>query len=440
MNIYNKLILLKRKGCIYMTKLFEHHNMMLKPDEGRDKLLRLKHISHLDLDGYGATILSEFITSLYPEGSIDIEVVNINPNKLYNEVVTSLEIHENYDMIIITDLAINQNIVDYVNEHPHGDKILVFDHHRCDIENVPENFIIMDKSPVDNSKLTCATELYYRFISNDDIFSIIKNEDTLEAIKYFVECVRVYDTFEFWSTRNDPVDSLPLGYFDAPRLNILFHIMERDEFKQYIVDYFRFINWKFLTTNSLKGDADDLFKATSTIMYKYMWIPKVLELEQNKNNKYVESAIRRMVRLPFKYDIYRKGRIHYFDYNIGVIFAEKSSPVIANTCLERNDDIDFCAVISNNQVSIYTNTARPHVDVSAIANVFGGGGHKEAAGFTIPYIDASVFNINHFGKIMMCAGYLSADHAEFDDIDIVNAISPHKDYDIFAYNDITDTN
>ena len=132
--------------------------------------------------------------------------------------------------------------------------------------------------------------------------------------------------------------------------------------------------------------------------------------------KYVESAIRRMVRTPFKYTIYKNEVIHEFDYNIGVIFAEKSSPVIANTALERNPDLDFCAVVSNNQVSIYAN--KDEINVSAIAKIFGGGGHKEAAGFTIPYVNASVFNMQHFEKIIMCAGNLIPKENIFEDHDV----------------------
>ena len=358
------------------------------PDPPVTPMLRMKHISHLDLDGYGATILSEILMQFYPEGAMTLETVNILPNRLTAEMEKTFEEIDNYDLVVITDLAVNQALVDMIRDNPNGNKVRVFDHHLCEIKDLPDNFVVTEQSPIFKTKLTCATELYYNFIRNDRVYTLIHNSAIRKAIAYFVECVRVYDTFEFWSTRGDSINEIDMTYFDAPRLNTLFHIMDRDEFTDYIKKYINSPNWEYLTNSN---DA-------------YPWISKVLELEQNKNTKYVESAIRRMVRTPFKYTIYKNGQVHELDYNIGVIFAEKSSPVIANTALERNEDLDFCAVVSNNQVSIYAN--KPEMNVSTIAKIFGGGGHKEAAGFTIPYINASVFNMQHFEKIIMCAGNL----------------------------------
>ena len=372
----------------------------MDPDPPKTPLLRLKHISHLDLDGYGSTILSEIITSFYPEESVVLETKNILPNKLNPEMTETFENINNYDLIVITDLAINQDLVDMVTNHPQGNKVRVFDHHICDIKNLPENFIVTEDSPLHPGKLTCATELYFNFIMNDKVYSLIHDNEIRKSIEYFVECVRVYDTFEFWATRNDPINNIDMTYYDAPRLNTLFHIMDRDEFKEYILNYVKKFNWLYLTVST----------------DEYPWVTKVLQLEANKSNKYVESAIRRMVRTPFKYTIYKSGKVHDLDYNIGIIFAEKSSPVIANTALERNPEIDLCAVVSNNQVSIYSN--KKEIDVSRIAKIFGGGGHKEAAGFTIPYINSVVFNMEHFAKIIECAGQLVPGQVNFPNIDI----------------------
>ena len=372
------------------------------PEPQVTPMLRMKHISHLDLDGYGSTLLSEILALFYPIGGMSLETKNILPNKLMSELEDTFEHIDDYDLIVITDLAINEKIVNLVNTHPQGNKVRVFDHHVCDIENLPENFVVSDKSPIKVNKLTCATELYYNFIRNDKIYGLIHNENVRRALGYFVECIRIYDTFEFWDTRNDPINEIDITYYDAPRLNTLFHIMERDEFKEYIKNYIFSSQWERLT---LSTD-------------QYPWISKILELENYKNTKYVESAIRRMVKVPFKYTIYKNEIVYDLDYLCGVIFAEKSSPVIANTALERHTDIDFCAVVSNNQVSIYTN--KENIDVSQIAKIFGGGGHKEAAGFTIPYINSIVFNMEHFAKIIECAGQLISGQVVFEDLDVTD--------------------
>ena len=385
------------------AKLIEHLNQVVQsPDEPSKPLLRMKHISHLDLDGYGATILSEVLKSYYPEGAMTLELKNILPNRLTTEIQDTINNLDDYDLIVITDLAINETIVDLIDHCAAPQKFRVFDHHICKLENLSDNFVITNESPIHKGKLTCATELYYNFIRNDRIYGLIYSDNVRKGMRYFVECVRVYDTFEFWNTRNDPANEIDMSYRDAPRLNTLFHIMERDEFRQYIFNYLNSSWWSQLTASSPE----------------YPWISKILELENNKNMKYVESALRRMVRTPFKYSIYKDGQVYELDYLAGVIFAEKSSPVIANTALERNEDIDFCAVVSNNQVSLYTN--REEVDAFYIAKIFGGGGHKEAAGFTIPYTSSTVFNMQHFGKIIECAGLLGPNQGGYQEVDVTD--------------------
>lgn len=366
-------------------------------------MVKLLHISHLDLDGYGATILSQLLQKFYPEGAMELETRNILPNKLNSVVEEALADDSKYSMIVITDLAVNQALVDMINNHPSGHKVRVFDHHITNVTDLPENFVVTENSPIHEGKLTCATELYYNYIRNDTVYGLIHDENVRKAIAYFVECVRVYDTFEFWGSRNDEPSTIDMTYFDAPRLNILFHVEERSWFIQYIFDHVLFGQWKNLTIST----------------EQYFWISRILEIEQNKNAKYVESTIRRMCRVPFKFDIYRNGKIFSFNYeNVGVIFAEKSSPVIANTALERFPELDFCAVVSNNQISLYSNKEK--IDVSAIASLFGGGGHKEAAGFTIPYISASVLNMDHFSRMIECAGNIAPEDLKFEGHDVTD--------------------
>ena len=374
----------------------------LTDDTPQKYLLRMKHLSHLDLDGFGATILSEILMKFYPDNATLLETRNILPNKLAQELAETLEHIDDYDIVVITDLAINQNVLNMIRSHPQGYKVHVFDHHITDVDHLEPNMVVTENSPMHPDHLTCATELYFNFIRNDEIYTMIHNPAIRKAISYFVECVRVYDTFEFWSTRNDPELEQDMSYLDAPRLNTLFHIMDREEFKEYIFKYIYSTNWERLTIST----------------HSYPWVSKILELENNKNMKYVESAIRRIVKTPLNCTVYRGSAIHHLNYNAGVIYAERSSPLIANEALERHADLDLCAVVSNNQVSLYSN--KENVNVCEIAKIFGGGGHASAAGFTIPYISASVFNMDHFARILECAGNLVPGAIEFEDLDVTD--------------------
>lgn len=388
--------IIERMNLSVQQQLSESEPQPVKP------LLRMKHISHLDLDGYGATILSEILMKFYPDNSTVLETKNILPNKLAPEMVETLEHIDEYDMVVITDLAVNQNVLNMIREHPQGKKIHVFDHHVTDVDQLEPGMVVTENSPIHPGKLTCATELYYDFIRHDRIYTMIHNPAIRKAIAYFVECIRVYDTFEFWPTRKLPETQQDIAHIDAPRLNTLFHIMDRDEFKDYIFKYIYANSWERLTISTKN----------------YPWVSKILELENNKNMKYVESAIRRIVKTPLNCIVYRGSNLYKLNYNAGVIYAERSSPLIANEALERHTDLDICAVVSNNQVSLYTN--KPDVNACDIAKIFGGGGHASAAGFTIPYISASVFNMDHFAKILECAGNLTPGSIEFEDIDVTD--------------------
>lgn len=364
----------------------ETHEKTLEPNTYSFR--RMKHISHLDLDGYSSTIISEVLQKYLPENYMYLETENILPNRLNGIVAELIQHLDDWDIVVITDLAINKDLLEMITTCSNPEKFRIFDHHECDLENLPENIIVTKVSPFFPDKLSCATELYYNFIINDPIFDLIKISGLPNALRYFVECVRVYDTYEFWATRNDNECEQYETYVDAPRLNTLFHILEREDFKEYCYEYL--INRGFALTRSSPS---------------YPFVGEILKLESNKNKRYVDAALRRLIRTDFNCTVYRQNDVHNLNYHIGVVFAEKNGPVIGNTACELNDDIDFCAVVSNNQVSLYTN--RPNINVSDIAKIFGGGGHAEAAGLTIPYINANVYNLRHFFSIIECAGRLT---------------------------------
>lgn len=358
----------------------------------------LRHISHLDLDGYGATILSELIPQYLPDGYMTVKTSNILPNRLLTEVSEVIDNLDEWDMVVITDLAMNPDVVNIIMGCKNPEKFRVFDHHCVDITNPPETFVITEHSPINKGRLTCATELYYDFLTRDPFYDMIRISGNPSALQYFVECVRVYDTFEFWKTRNDPKNEQYTSYVDAPRLNTLFHILERSDFKNYIFNY-------------LMSYSHYLTYSSTT----YPYITEILNLELNKNNRYVETTLRRLTKTDLVCTIYRNGQAIPMSYHIGVVFAEKNGPVIGNTACETNEDIDFCAVVSNNQISLYTN--RPHINVSEIAKLFGGGGHADAAGLAIPYISANVYNLQHFFNIIECAGRMIPDDHSSDTVD-----------------------
>lgn len=378
---------------------------------------RILHISHNDTDGYGCTTLTELIVNYYPAGMFSLNMMNIIPKNLYSSIKQALNEIENYDLIIITDLAVNQHVVDLIANSGYAEKFVVLDHHdarEIDVSKYP--FLHLHKYQIENERdvlteleykegyylkadgseelsdklipKTCGTELYYNFICNDNVFDLnVLSLPNNIAISHYVEVIRMYDTFSF-----DSDDSyISIARDDAPRFNTLFYALPHDDFRQYVDDYIHGhdIDWMQLTTSSKK----------------YPWASKVIELENFRNEKYIKAALKKMQIVDLNKSIYKNGDIHNLNYRIGVIFAEKNGPMIGKAARDNNIDIDICAVVANAQVSFYQ--VKAGVDVSIPAKLLGGGGHNGASGFTISYTDANALNIEHFKHMIDIAGNIT---------------------------------
>jgi oligoribonuclease NrnB/cAMP/cGMP phosphodiesterase (DHH superfamily) len=384
---------------------------------------RIKHISHNDIDGYSCTLLTEFIVEAYPEGMFGLETQNIVPNQLHGIIKKTLNEIMNYDLVIITDLAIRQDIVDIIESSGYKDKFVVIDHHQTNVntDNYPWiNIQVYQKNIEDKSNtkyLTCATRLYYQFLLNDPIFDInLLHLPSTDAIEFFIECVTAYDT----KTYNENLNHIEYIKEISPRLNSLFHIIDREEFKSYIKDYISNDDYgdikkpigvvddseadeKSIREIYLleKGDLPNYLYLTKSVE-KYPWLNKLIETEMKRNQRYIENVMKRMNIINLNKNIFKNGEMVILDnYLIGLIFAEKLGSDIAEAACKANDNIDFCAVVNNNQVTFYT--LKDNVNVGEIATLLGGGGHRKAAGFSIGINDANWFNKNHFFAIFNSA-------------------------------------
>jgi len=370
---------------------------------------RIKHISHTDTDGVTCSILTELIVNSYPGGMFSLDMANINPNMLFGVIKQTLNEIVNYDLVIVTDLAITPVIAELIQNSGYADKFRVMDHHETECDVSKYKWLNINKYQVDRSTLTpeeyksgyyahpnelldeealipltCGTELYYNFIKNDRVFDIkMLNLPNTSAIEHLVDTVTSYDTFRFDRHISDDA-YMSIADDDAPRLNTLFYAIPHEEFRQYIDDYIhsRDIDWMQLTVSSKN----------------YPWISKVIELENHSNKKYIESALKKLQVFKMHREIFKYGTIHTFDYKVGFVFAEKVGPLIGKAVRDNHIDCDLCAVVANNQISLYR--INPEVDVSVFARLLNGGGHKEASGFTISYEAANEINLMRFNAMI----------------------------------------
>lgn len=326
-----------------------------------------KMFTHTDLDGVGCAVLAKIMHRNHGNEeipyNIDIEYLNYNN---CDEIVSNFflnDIHNNYDFIYITDLALKQTTLEIINSKCSYDKVIVIDHHKTSTfyNNYPFAFMIGNI----DGKAQCGTSLFYNYAKNiiyneyeDDLngifydgnikpkykikeyIDLMLNGDvySFDPIKYFVESVRLYDVWEWQS------DKLHL----SSEFNILFDLYNPKQLTDLFVN--------LLLTNPFE----------MTYSYKTNNIINMLVL--NKMD-YIDKAIKNSI-------------ITNIDgHVVAVAFAEKHQSQIGNL-LVSNNDVDYAMIINLANRSISFRSVGDF-DVSEIAKKYGGGGHKNASGATI---------------------------------------------------------
>ena len=289
------------------------------------KILLYSHKN--DIDGMGNVILSKLVYE-----NLDYKLYK-NPHDL------SIHLEEdyrdgllyNYDLIYITDLSPNKELVDILfNDEKLSNKIYLFDHHETALDsgiNKYKNITI----EIENE---CATSIYYKYLLDN---KLLENNPCIDR---FVECVKKEDLW-IWKNDNDVL---------AHDLAILFNS----------IGYEKFIT---LFTNKL-------------LTYDKFVLSKE-ELEEIDNNK--KQALE-------KIQFFVKDLIIKEIDNIKVGFcfiAYEYRNEIAEY-LKNNKDIDVVGMLAldNNQISFRSiKTDKPYARI--IAEKYHGGGHDHAAAIPV---------------------------------------------------------
>jgi oligoribonuclease NrnB/cAMP/cGMP phosphodiesterase (DHH superfamily) len=150
----------------------------------------------------------------------------------------------------------------------------------------------------------------------------------------FVEKVRRYDTWE-WKT--------VYGDTHAKELNDLFYLIGRDRFIE-----------RFMTNPSVSFTESERL---------------LLDIESGRREAYIACKLRQVA-------------VHEIaGHAVGVVFAEQYLSELGNVIAEQRTDID-CVAMINPSTSVSWRGA-DRMDCGQFAQMFGGGGHKNAAGSPI---------------------------------------------------------
>lgn len=171
----------------------------------------------------------------------------------------------------------------------------------------------------------CATKIFYEFL-----LKTIRNNFEKSKLEEFSQLVELVNDYDLWIHKN----------LDSKKINDLYYLIGREKFVE------RFLKNPIPVLN----DNEKL----------------ILEIDSGKKNKYFEESL---------------SKIKALNDDIGYVFAENYISELANYLL-RFTIFKYIMVINMRHKTISIRSLGDN-DCTTIAKLFGGGGHKNASGFTI---------------------------------------------------------
>lgn len=283
----------------------------------------IKLFTHTDLDGVGCAILAKLAFG----DNVDITYCN-TPNDLLKKM-KSIDVA--FENTFITDLSLPE-LKENESYHADANLFMLFDHHKTaewmnkfDFANVHVEY---------KNKLTCGTELFYNYLVKHSLIS---------AKPYFVEQIRLYDTWDWTKTNTN-----------TPKyLNDLLYIMGISEFVDMYVDRLKRHDVSALTI----FNGDDL---------------KMLAYEQKQIDNYLNKKCASATEIIFA------------NHKCMLSFADRYQSVLGNKLCNIKDYINMSVMVNIDDGTVSLRSIGD-IDVGEIAKQYGGGGHKNAAGFKLTY-------------------------------------------------------
>lgn len=238
---------------------------------------------------------------------------------------------QDYDMIFITDISVNENVTKEIEEHI-SDKTVLIDHHptakwlnKYKWATVEESEVSIN--PNEEYLKASGTSLFYSYLWEN---YGLNNELLFEL----AEKIRRYDTWE-WATKYNDIH--------AKQLNDLLYIVGRDNF----------VN-RFVNDPSIELRDNEKF---------------LLNIEQDRIDNYIKKKAENL------------RRVNILNYKAGVVFAEQYNSELGNALAKQNPDLDFIAIINMASNKVSYRGIKDDIDLGKdVAKIFSGGGHPKAAG------------------------------------------------------------
>lgn len=287
------------------------------------KIRLLTHIA--DADGCFPVVLAKTVFQTVEYDLLTPDEVDLKVKEILPEI-------EQYDQVYITDLNISLELAQMIEqEESYRSKIKIIDHHLSK-EHMNQFSFIEVVDELDGIK-QCATSLFYQHL--------LPNYPMLNkpCFQTLVEYVRKVDT---WTWQGDE---------DAKNIDTLFDLYGRDYFIEYLTNYV-----KIHETFSYDEKEHALFRVAAKKLEYY-----VEEMKQNIHFATLDGA------------------------RIGIVFCERHTSDVGHLlAVHYADQIDFIMLLKISKNSVSLRADKEEIDVTTFAVKRGGGGHKHAAGFSLP--------------------------------------------------------
>lgn len=302
-------------------------------------------ITHNDLDGVfpGALVglaypSSEFNTMIYYCGYDNI-------NQKTKEVIDMLPTLEGTTIVYIVDISVNKEMAELIDKTNKqkvvGNNIVsfyMFDHHGNEYTlSLNEYCWATVTVNMNDFQKTSGTRMFFDVLKASGDLENYLTETRLKKLEQYVELVRKYDTWE-WVAVGDETPN---------KFNTLFRLYPRRLF----VDSF---------SKPERYDSTVLFEPTEEL---------IISLDEEKKKSYIKSKMNEV----FMTSVASKCA--------GVVMAEQYINDVAHAVTEQFPQCDLSIVVTSKTLSFRTD--RDDLDVSIIAQRFGGNGHPKAAGAQI---------------------------------------------------------
>lgn len=310
--------------------------------------MKLYHLSHIDLDGYGCQFLTNlafekkrFYNANYgPEVRARLEQMIRDINNDSEEEI----------LLLVSDLNLSVSECNYLQiqqeKSAKNIKLQLLDHHITGKDS-DEQF---GWYHLDNSR--CATQITYEYV-NENFKDISKYETLVKAINAIDIWLMDDALFEF--------GKVCMGMIDGAReFNRIMFDSEDREYKFYLIKEAA----KFLDKGAIALDENCFF-----IKKRYF----LKHSNDILDNLIAANVVELLSAHKDRLTIFYKGYKGIIGYGIG------KSSVIGNAFLVKNPDYNFYLDVAfRGKISLRGNSS---ADVSQIAKeLFGGGGHKNASG------------------------------------------------------------